>query len=97
MLQSGSASALTGVLENALGVLVTVDKQREIYFLENVKFHIDQVGQPGSFVEIEAIDEDSSIGIKKLREQCEYYMQQFDILPQDLITFRPSFRIIIIS
>lgn len=31
------------VLTDALGVLIKVDKKREIYFIDNVKFHIDIV------------------------------------------------------
>jgi adenylate cyclase class IV len=39
----------------------------------------------GSFVEIEAIDENNSINAAKLHEQCKRYMQLFDISEQDLI------------
>jgi adenylate cyclase class IV len=39
-----------------------VDKKREIYFINNVKFHIDTVDGAGSFIEIEAIDNDGSSG-----------------------------------
>ncbi len=77
--------ALKDVLTAALPVWVTVDKQREIYFIDNVKFHIDEVQQLGSFVEIEAIDENNSINAEKLHEQCNRYMQLFDISEQDLI------------
>ena len=78
-------AATKELLTNALGVWVTVDKQREIYFIENVKFHIDEVQQLGSFVEIEAIDEDGSIGEARLREQCEYYQELFGISEDDLV------------
>lgn len=73
------------VLSTALPVWVTVEKQREIYFIDNVKFHIDEVQQLGSFVEIEAIDDDDTISEKKLQEQCEYYMQLLGISEEDLI------------
>ncbi|MCU0334732.1 MAG: class IV adenylate cyclase [Chitinophagaceae bacterium] len=49
-------SDLKQVLAHALGVLVEVVKEREIYFIDNVKFHLDTVPGLGSFVEIEAID-----------------------------------------
>jgi predicted adenylyl cyclase CyaB len=49
-------------LTAAMEVLVAVDKQREIYFIDNVKFHLDTVEGLGSFVEIEAIDETGGIG-----------------------------------
>lgn len=78
-------SAMKKLIANALGVWITVDKQREIYFIDNVKFHIDEVKELGSFVEIEAIDEDGSISEAKLREQCEYYQHLFEITSDDLV------------
>ena len=64
---------------------VVVDKQREIYFIDNVKFHIDQVEGLGSFVEIEAIDATGQLGIEKLRQQCDYYIALLEINPEDLV------------
>ncbi|HFD33211.1 MAG TPA: CYTH domain-containing protein, partial [Gammaproteobacteria bacterium] len=57
---------VTFTLTAALGIFKIVDKQRRIYFIGNVKFHIDEVKGLGSFVEIEAIDEDGNIGLEKL-------------------------------
>lgn len=76
---------LHGLLDNALGTKVVVDKEREIYFIDNVKFHVDQVKKLGSFIEIEAIDEDGSIGNEKLREQCQQYLDLFEIKDENLI------------
>ncbi len=66
-------------------VICVVDKSREIYFIDNVKFHIDTVKNLGAFVEIEAIDTDGSISREHLKEQCDYYMQLLQIKPSDLI------------
>lgn len=77
--------ALKDVLVAALGIWKVVDKQREIFFIDNVKFHLDRVAGLGEFVEIEAIDTDGNIGEAKLREQCAHYMQLFGIQDQDLI------------
>lgn len=63
-----------------------VDKQREIFFLENVKFHLDQVVGLGTFVEIEAIDEYGSLGEAYLQKQCEHYLALFEIQPEELLT-----------
>lgn len=77
---------IEALLIHALGVKVVVDKQREIYFIDNVKFHLDRVeGLDGWFVEIEAIDEDGTIGQKVLRNQCEHYLELFEIEEEDLI------------
>ena len=72
-------------LTGALDTLVVVDKQREIYFIDNVKFHIDNIEGLGSFVEIEALDKDGTLGLEKLRAQCNYYIKLFDIQQNDLI------------
>lgn len=74
------------ILSQALGVLVEVDKQREIYFIDNIKFHLDTVKGLGTFVEIEAIDEDGSMGKEKLLEQCNQYLEKFEIKEKDLIS-----------
>ena len=79
-------SSLKDILTQALGVLVIVDKKREIYFIENVKFHIDTVKDLGTFMEIEAIDSDGNIGKEKLLEQCNNYIKSFDISENDLIS-----------
>jgi len=40
----------------------------------------------GTFVEVEAIDKDGSIGKEKLLEQCNEYLKKFDIKDKDLIS-----------
>lgn len=82
---SKPGSSLKEILVRSLGVLAVVDKRREIYFIGNIKFHLDQVEGLGTFAEIEAIDEDGSIGRKKLAEQCDRYMKFFRIRKEDLI------------
>jgi len=79
-------SELKNILIKTNGVLVVVDKKREIYFIENVKFHIDTVENLGTFIEIEAIDKDGSIGKDKLQTQCQEYMKLLDISENDLIS-----------
>ena len=76
---------LKNMLMDAYGILTIVDKQREIYFIDNVKFHLDVVKDLGKFVEIEAISNDGKIGYYKLEDQCKYYMQLFGIKEEDLI------------
>lgn len=74
------------LLIKANGILTIVDKKREIYFIDNVKFHIDQVKNLGSFVEIEAIDEGGHTDAKeKLFKQCQKYLNLFEIASKDLI------------
>ena len=67
------------LLSKALGKLITVEKKREIYYIDNIKFHIDEVEELGSFVEIEAIDETGSISAEQLYRQCTEYLKLFKI------------------
>ena len=78
-------SSLKEILTNAMTVDVVVEKRREIYFVDNVKFHLDEVEELGRFVEIEAIDADGSIGVAELRRQCDEYVDLFAISPGDLL------------
>ena len=79
-------AATEAVLEKALGVKVVVDKYRKIFYIDNVKFHLDEVPGLGSFVEIEAGNlADPSKTIEELKEQCDQYMKAFEIAEQDLI------------
>ena len=77
--------SLLEVLSAAMQVKVIVDKQRHIYFIDNVKFHVDEVKGLGSFVEIEAIDETDTIAIETLQKQCDDYMTLLKIEQSDLI------------
>lgn len=83
--QPTNSKTLKNLLCDALGLLVVVQKQREIYFIKNVKFHIDTVDGLGSFVEIEAIQSADKKTREKLLEQCAHYLKLFDIKKQELI------------
>jgi predicted adenylyl cyclase CyaB len=90
LFKSTPESPLKPILIGSCGILVVVDKIREIYFLENVKFHIDTVKELGTFIEIEAIDKDATIGKEKLNEQCNEYLKLFNISKSDLISISYS-------
>lgn len=79
-------SIIKDILTKSLGILAVVDKKREIYFVDNVKFHLDDVKDLGTFMEIEAIDTNGDIGKEKLLEQCNYYLKLFEIKESDLLT-----------
>lgn len=76
---------LKPLLSASNGVKVVVDKKRKIYFIDNVKFHIDEVKGLGSFMEIEAIDESGQIGLEKLSEQCDFFVKKLEIYKKDFI------------
>ncbi len=79
------AIGLKEVLRKSMGIKVVVKKNREIYYIGNVKFHIDEVPGLGSFVEIEAGDITATLTQEPLKEQCDFYMQEFGIVPGDLV------------
>ena len=78
-------AALLEALKKALGVKVVVDKQRAIYFIDNVKFHVDEVKGLGGFVEIEAIDQEGNLDQAYLQDQCQHYMEVLHIQSTDLL------------
>jgi adenylate cyclase, class 2 len=79
-------ASLKAILIQSNGILAVVDKKRQIFFIENVKFHLDVVEGLGNFVEIEAIDEHGDIGYEALLAQCSFYMHLFNIQEADLMT-----------
>lgn len=74
------------ILETVHPTLCVVDKVREIYFIDNVKFHLDTVQGLGTFVEIEAIDESNALDYAIILKQCNDYMTALDIVEKDLIS-----------
>jgi predicted adenylyl cyclase CyaB len=77
--QHQSDPSLKQILIAALGVKAIVDKKRKIYFIGNVKFHFDTVQELGTFVEVEAIDKDGSVGLETLKHQCAEYSTLFGL------------------
>ena len=73
------------ILTKAIGVRITVSKTREIYYIGNVKFHLDSLEHLGVFVEIEATNMGTDFSVTTLRDQCNFYMEQFGINEVDLV------------
>ena len=76
-------NSLRAILTRALGILAVVDKRREIYFVKNVKIHLDRVRQLGKFVEVEAISRTSDV--KKIRSQARQFRELFGITAKDIV------------
>ncbi|MBL0356486.1 MAG: class IV adenylate cyclase [Chitinophagaceae bacterium] len=85
---------LKAALAKALGVKAIIDKKRKIYFVDNVKFHFDIVQNLGTFIEVEAIDTDGSIGMEKLQQQCDQYAVIFNVEKTDFMAVSYSDMII---
>lgn len=79
------APGLKAALTASCGIKVVVTKKREIYYIGNVKFHIDEVPGLGSFVEIEAGNILADLSREELQSQCDTYMNALKIRPEDLL------------
>ena len=80
-----SSLKLKEILEQCYGIDKIVRKERKIFFIDNLKFHIDQVESLGSFVEIEAIDESGKMDTLFLKNQCEKYINLLQLDRSDFI------------
>jgi adenylate cyclase class 2 len=76
-------NSVRAILSAVLGVLVVVDKRREIYFVGNVKIHLDRVRGLGKFVEVEAISRVSDL--RKIRAQARKFQKLFQIADADIV------------
>ena len=80
------ALGMENLLTEALGIKIIVEKKRKIFFLDNIKIHLDEVPQIGSFVEIEASNvTNPSLTVEELHKQCAALMKHFEIKDEDLI------------
>lgn len=86
LFKTEKGSSLKNILEKSIGIKVIIDKQREIYFIDNVKFHLDEVKDLGTFVEIEATDVENTMTVEYLNDQCQQYISLFGIADEDLLT-----------
>lgn len=85
LVKTNDPAGLKEVLAKSMGIKVIVKKQREIYYINNVKFHIDQVPGLGTFIEIEAGNMLADLSGTELREQCDHYVNQLKIRPEDMV------------
>jgi adenylate cyclase, class 2 len=76
-------NSLRAILGRALATLAVVDKRREIYFVKNVRIHLDRVRQLGKFLEVEAISRTGDV--KKIRSQARHFQQLFGITAKDIV------------
>jgi adenylate cyclase class 2 len=76
-------NSVRAILSGALGVLTVVDKRREIYFVGNVKIHLDTVRGLGTFLEVEAMTRTGET--KKVRAQAVKFQKLFAIAAADIV------------
>lgn len=76
-------NSVRAILTRSLGVLAVVDKRREIYFVGNVKIHVDRVRGLGTFLEVEAMTRSGDL--RKVRAQAAKFQKHFAISPADIV------------
>ena len=76
-------NSLRAILARSLGTLAVVDKRREIYFVKNVKIHLDRVLRLGKFLEVEAISRAGDV--KKIRSQARQFQELFGVTAKDIV------------
>ena len=75
---------LRQLLADGLGILVEVHKHRTVFLWRNVRIHLDEVERLGSFIELEAIV-DESCDEASARAKIDQLCKVLAILPDQLI------------
>lgn len=82
----GNTASLKETLAESLGIMCVVEKVREIYFIGNIKFHLDTLENLGTFIEIEAQSDAEGADVSALRRQVEEYKAYLCIEDKDLVS-----------
>jgi len=74
------------ILNQILGTVTVVDKKREVFLIDNVRVHLDEVQNLGSFIEFEAVYEETTPADKDREvEKLHVLMEKFDIKQKYLL------------
>jgi predicted adenylyl cyclase CyaB len=76
-------NTLKPVLAAALGVRAVVEKRREIYYVGNVKIHLDRVRGLGQFLEVEAMSRSGNLA--QVRQQAKDFQKRFAVRDDDMV------------
>ena len=84
------AAGLKRGLATTLGIRAVVDKRREIFLVENVRIHLDDVAGLGTFLEFEAVlgptSTDRVVGDDDGRAQLADLRSRFGLRDEDLLS-----------
>ena len=74
------------LLDKLLGIEFIVDKKREVFLIDNVRVHLDQVTGLGNFIELEAVCAlDTQEEYIKQKSQLDRLLHVFNIKSVDLL------------
>lgn len=86
LLKVEDAAYLKNLLKNILGIQAVVDKKREIFLVDNVRVHLDEVRDLGSFIEFEAVYYSDSPKVQQEeKNKVDVLMDVFGIHKEDLL------------
>lgn len=86
VLATNEPDKLQSILNHILGEFAVVDKKREVFLIDNIRIHLDQVKDLGSFVEFEAVYDDSQSKNKEIEiQKVNKLMETFGITKEDLL------------
>jgi len=68
-----NSGVITRMLGEACGILVVVEKRRELYLYRNARIHIDAVENLGTYLEFEVMGEPSTESAETMRELREAF------------------------
>lgn len=79
-----NAGQLKEMLQHSLGVWKTIEKQRDVYWFDEVRIHLDAVNVLGNFIEFEGV---ISEGAKRqeVADKVKELMSRFEIHEKALI------------
>jgi predicted adenylyl cyclase CyaB len=80
------AGGLKELLIKMQGLHTIIEKKREIYLYENVRIHLDDVVNLGSFLEFEAVMDEKFNNRELEFQKVEYLMEILGIANEDLIS-----------
>jgi len=81
---------LKKILEKVLGVLVVVEKRREIYMWKGVKIHLDKVKGLGEYLEFEKPTKNTKKDLEKSRRLLTLLMREANLKKENLEKFSYS-------
>lgn len=76
---------LKRLLTELLGVHRVVEKEREIFLVDNVRIHLDRVVGLGEFLELEAVFDASAEAEPRERAKVDALMTRLGVAPGDLL------------
>jgi len=85
ILPVADAPQLRRTLGEILGVHRVVRKRREIFLVDNVRIHLDEVEGLGTFLELEAVFDGSPAAEAEQQRKVDALMRELGVSPPDLV------------